>query len=243
MEVPGVGWASAFQLGKGASKTLRIPMTVHAASRQKVMAGLGAKGILDGICLLKGGEDQNQYDTDMEILFRQDSWFNYLFGVKEPQFYGALSLQTKTATLFIPRLPAEYEVWCGKIQTPQYFKELYGVDEVLYVDELEAWLTKSLKTAGTGEGTGKGTGGTGTGTGDGENNGESTTSTSKIYLNQGVNSDSGLSAKPASFPGEAIFRAAEQVCEESLFPVLAGARVTKSDQEIEAMWYASFVAR
>ena len=106
MDVPGVGWASAFQRGKGASKTLRIPMTIHAISRQKVMAGLADKGIHAGICLLKGGEDQNQYDTDMEILFRQDSWFNYLFGVKEPLFFGALSLQTKKATLFIPRLSA-----------------------------------------------------------------------------------------------------------------------------------------
>ena len=195
------------------------------------MAALGDKGIHAGICLLKGGEDQNQYDTDMEILFRQDSWFNYLFGVKEPQFFGALSLQTKKATLFIPRLSAEYEVWCGKIQTPQYFKELYGVDEVLYVDELEAWLTLSLKSSDVGNGAGKGT------------RGESTTSSCKIYLNKGINSDSGLSAQPATFEGEAAFRAAGQVCEESLFPVLAGARVTKSDQEIEAMWYASFVAR
>ena len=228
-----MGWASSFQLGKG--KTLRIPNSVHANSRQKVMAEMAKKGLCSGICLLKGGEDKNQYETDMELLFRQDSWFNYLFGVKEPQFYGALTLSTKSCTLFIPRLNSEYEIWCGKIQSPAYFQTLYGVDEVLYIDELEGWLVQAMKA----EDHDPNTKDTTSSDGDGD---AKKPSSMKIYLNKGRNSDSGLYAKPATFPGETSFREAGQVCEDTLFDVLTTARVTKSDQEIEAMWYASLIA-
>ena len=36
-------------------------------------------------------------------MFRQDSKFQYLFGVKEPDFYGAIETDTKKAILFIPK--------------------------------------------------------------------------------------------------------------------------------------------
>jgi hypothetical protein len=67
---PGAGWATnaVFQLGKG--KTLAIPMSVHEAARKKLVAAFSAKGVSSGIVLLQGGEDQNVYDTDTEVLFR-----------------------------------------------------------------------------------------------------------------------------------------------------------------------------
>ena len=40
------------------------------------------------------------------MLFRQDSKFHYLFGVKEPEFYGAIETDTKKAILFIPKYVA-----------------------------------------------------------------------------------------------------------------------------------------
>ena len=40
---------------------------------------------------------------DTDVLFRQDSKFHYLFGVKEPEFYGAIETDTKKAILFIPK--------------------------------------------------------------------------------------------------------------------------------------------
>lgn len=68
-KVPGVGWARpVFQLGRG--KTLAVPMDVHAASRRKLRSLFAEKGINNGIILLKGGEQENQYDTDHEPLFR-----------------------------------------------------------------------------------------------------------------------------------------------------------------------------
>ena len=45
-------------------------MEIHAAARQKLRDILASKDANTGIVLLKGGEDQNQYDTDAELLFR-----------------------------------------------------------------------------------------------------------------------------------------------------------------------------
>lgn len=81
--IPGLGWANVtnpvFQIGP---KTLAVPMSLHLAARKKVVAIMASRGANSGIALFKGGEQQNQYDSDTEIVFRQDSWFNYLFGVK-----------------------------------------------------------------------------------------------------------------------------------------------------------------
>ena len=83
--IPGLGWATLnnkknyFQKGP---KTLAIPMTVHRSARKKTVDMMRAKGATTGLILLKGGCQLNQYDTDIEPVFRQDSWFHYLFGVK-----------------------------------------------------------------------------------------------------------------------------------------------------------------
>jgi Xaa-Pro dipeptidase len=78
-----------FQLGK---KTLAIPMDLHQASREKLCDEMRKAGVSEGVVLLEGGKQLNQYDTDTEPIFRQDSWFNFLFGVKEPDFFGAVDI-------------------------------------------------------------------------------------------------------------------------------------------------------
>mgnify|MGYP001946365566 CR=1 FL=1 len=82
-----------FQLGV---KTLQIPMSLHRASREKLCAEMKKAGVEDGVVLLEGGKQLNQYDTDTEPVFRQDSWFNFLFGVKESEFFGAVDIATGT---------------------------------------------------------------------------------------------------------------------------------------------------
>lgn len=150
-------------------------MDLHKFSREKLIDEMAAKGITTGLVLLQGGEDSNQYETDIELVFRQDSWFNYLFGVKEPGMYGAISLSTKQCVLFIPNFPKEYLVIMGKIHPPSDFKASYAVDEVFYTEDLEGWLTKELGTD------------------------------DKIYLMNGRNTDSGLRAKPATWKNDIVF--------------------------------------
>jgi len=86
--MPGFGWAGAGVFQKGKGKTLAVPMEVHASSCAKLCGILRDRGITSGVVLLQGGDDQCQYDSDTELVFRQDSWFQYLFGVKEPGVFG-----------------------------------------------------------------------------------------------------------------------------------------------------------
>ena len=83
--------------------------------------------------------------------------------------YGAIDLSTGLSTLFIPKLGTEYSIWCGAVRPPQDFQLSYAVDEVLYVDDMENWLTSLLEKDASGD--------------------------NKIYLLDGINSDSGKSVR------------------------------------------------
>eukprot|EP00349_Pseudokeronopsis_sp_Brazil_P002679 CAMPEP_0202960262 /NCGR_PEP_ID=MMETSP1396-20130829/4404_1 /ASSEMBLY_ACC=CAM_ASM_000872 /TAXON_ID= /ORGANISM="Pseudokeronopsis sp., Strain Brazil" /LENGTH=545 /DNA_ID=CAMNT_0049679357 /DNA_START=24 /DNA_END=1661 /DNA_ORIENTATION=+ len=223
--IPGAGWAtpslSVFQLGKG--KTLAVPMATHAACRQKLVGLMKIHHEVDcGVILLKGGEETTQYDSDTDVLFRQDSWFNYLFGVKEAGFYGGIRVEDGTSVLFIPKLQDSYRIWCGEIFPPSYFKDLYGVDEVLYTDDLGNWLTSELETRG-----------------------------GQIHVLFGVNSDSGKVPAVPDFDGYQNFLSSGKVAPEdpvlgrgtsALYQALSTSRVIKSTEEIDVMQYCAVVA-
>jgi len=98
-----------------------------------------------GVIILKGGETPYRHETDHEQLFRQESYFHYLFGVKDPDFWGAIDVSSGKSFLFVPNYPASYAVWMGKIRTPAEWKELYEVDEVRYVDKMVDVLSNELK--------------------------------------------------------------------------------------------------
>lgn len=82
----------------------------------KLVAAAGKK---HGVAFLEGGKQTTRYEAgkglmgssslDTDVLFRQDSKFHYLFGVKEPDFYGAIETDTKKSILFIP----QYVAFCG----------------------------------------------------------------------------------------------------------------------------------
>lgn len=156
----------------------QIPMELYRQNRSKLSAAmrqyLQSQGLpINGVILLQGGEEQTQYCSDTTILFRQESYFAYLFGVKEPGFYGAMDISTGKTFLFTPRLSEDYAVWMGKIHTLSDLKEMYEVDEVYYTDEMEDIL-RSLAT-------------------DNE--------TMLLYLLHGLNTDSNKFSQPAQFKG------------------------------------------
>ncbi len=131
---------SHFSMGPG---TFAVPMTMHAESRRRVVERLRRRGVSGrAVLVLQGGEQPHKYDTDRELLFEQESFFQYLFGVKEPGFYGAVDLETGRATLFMPRLPDSWAVWMGRIHPPAHFREIYGVDDVRYADEIPEVLSR-----------------------------------------------------------------------------------------------------
>lgn len=160
-----------------------VPMQLHAFNRDKLVNSLhqhlADSGLpIQGIVLLQGGEEKNRYCTDHTELFRQESYFAYLFGVREPSFYGAIDVATGKSILFAPRLPDEYAVWLGEIKPLSYFKERYMVNMVCYVDEMEEVLLNLY-------------------------NGEVKP---LLFLLHGLNTDSGNFSKPAEFKGIENFR-------------------------------------
>ncbi|MCL4822121.1 MAG: aminopeptidase P family protein [Vicinamibacteria bacterium] len=129
-----------FSLGPG---TYAVPMSLHAENRRRLCDRLRARGVAPGaVVLLQGGEQRCEYDTDREELFKQESFFQWAFGVKEPGFFGAIEVGSGRSWLFAPRLPAEWAVWMGAIHPPEHFRALYEVEEVRFVDELAAVLAK-----------------------------------------------------------------------------------------------------
>ncbi|XP_006648470.1 xaa-Pro dipeptidase [Oryza brachyantha] len=155
-----------------------VPMELHAGNRDRLVDALRAHlspsgRPLHGLVLLQGGEEQTRYCTDHLELFRQESYFAYLFGVREPGFYGAVDIVSGESILFAPRLPADYAVWMGEIKPLPYFKDRYKVNMVFYVDEIAQVLQDRFSGHGK----------------------------PLLFVLYGKNTDSGNYSKPASFEG------------------------------------------
>jgi Xaa-Pro dipeptidase len=136
------------------ARLFQLNYAMHAEARQKLLKRFTAGGAVPAgsVLLFQGGATETRHETDHEKLFRQESSFNYLFGVKEPDCYGCIEVDNGRTTLFVPRLPKEYEIWMGKIKSTDWFLKEYGVDEVLYVDELKATMTARAKQLYTSRG-------------------------------------------------------------------------------------------
>lgn len=118
--------------------TYAVPMSLFRENRQKVAAAVRQQAGVDNkaYIFLAGGKDIPFNDTDVNHAFRQESYFQYMFGVKEPDCYGVVEVATGKATLFVPRLPEEYATWMGRLLTLEEFKTMYETENVMYVDEL-----------------------------------------------------------------------------------------------------------
>ncbi|XP_028392378.1 xaa-Pro dipeptidase-like isoform X1 [Dendronephthya gigantea] len=132
---------SYFQLGPDG---LRVFVNLHTTNRKRLCERLkGLKNLKKGaIVLLQGGDEKCRDDTDAEIVFRQESYFHWTFGVLEGDFFGAIDVDSGKSMLFMPRFPKEYATWKGTIYPPEHFKKKYEVDEVFYTDEIAAVLEK-----------------------------------------------------------------------------------------------------
>uniref|UniRef100_A0A2K6F733 Xaa-Pro dipeptidase n=1 Tax=Propithecus coquereli TaxID=379532 RepID=A0A2K6F733_PROCO len=128
----------AFWLG---NETLKVPLALFALNRQRLCERLRKSPAVQAgsVVVLQGGEDAQRYCTDTGILFRQESFFHWAFGVTEPGCYGVISVDTGKSTLFVPRLPASHATWMGKIHSKEHFQQKYAVDDVEYTDEVSVF--------------------------------------------------------------------------------------------------------
>jgi len=145
------GVASAVPLAGGGAKDLgsvldlfQISPDMYRENRGRVVQQLVNTRGCDsrGVVLMQGGASPTRYDSDHEPVFRQESSFTYLFGVKEPDVYGVIELASGKATLFFPELPPSYAIFMGEVRSSESFKEEYEVDDVLFSPSLKEFLTK-----------------------------------------------------------------------------------------------------
>lgn len=124
------------------SHTMVVPMVMFKQNRDRLCEQLkkNDKVPRGAVVVLQGGESETRHCSDNEPLFRQESYFHWMFGVEEPDFYGALEVDTGKAILFPPKLPDAYAVWMGQLLTEENFKTRYEVDEVHFSSEISKVL-------------------------------------------------------------------------------------------------------
>ncbi|CAM9959030.1 unnamed protein product, partial [Laminaria digitata] len=101
-----------------------VDYAMHSENRGRLVARLRhTDGVAPrSVLLFRGGVSAQRDETDHEPVFRQESTFHYLFGVREPDCLATIDLETERATVYIPRLPADYATWMGKIRSPSDHK-------------------------------------------------------------------------------------------------------------------------
>lgn len=187
---------------------------VFCANRKKLCAELREKVPAHSLVHFKGGQATTRYDSDHEPLFRQESYFLYLTGVKEPDVSVVIDVDSCQTTLFIPKLPQEYATIMGHIQTPDEWKQHYQVDNVEYVDDIESFMLDKLSVEDSATIT----------------NGN----TPKLLLMKGINSDSGNMYEPPTITLEKL---QSHIDTTTLFNILAECRVIKSPAELSILQY------
>ncbi|XP_044740984.1 xaa-Pro dipeptidase [Chrysoperla carnea] len=127
------------------NETHKVPMALYSENRQRLVQRL--KGNLrtpaDAYIFLEGGKNVSLYDTDVDYnVFRQEPYFMWTFGVPLPDCIGLVEVASGNPYLFVPRYPEEYGIWMGSPPKAEDFKDAFGIDNVYYMDELEAFLDK-----------------------------------------------------------------------------------------------------
>jgi Xaa-Pro dipeptidase len=194
--------------------------------------GTAAKGVV----FLLGGTNPERNDSDHEPIFRQESYFWWLTGVKEPHCAVALEIPTGKTCLFIPKLPAEYATIMGPIATLQEWKEQYQVDKVEYMEQVESILETMLLLMDDDKITT-----TSNGHSNRSNNaGTTIASTTRLYLMKGCNSDSGNMYQPP-LQDTTNLTLQSKMDTDVLFPILAECRVCKSQTELALLRHVTEV--
>lgn len=142
--------------------THRVPFSMHSGNRERVvdrfLQDCPPSTSSTYTAIFRGGDEIPVYDTDTEWHFRQECNFQYLFGVKEPGFYGVIQMISGATTttngatsngaatrspnhravLLIPELDPDHATWLGPIRSRDFFRQYYEVDAVYFLGSTDA---------------------------------------------------------------------------------------------------------
>ncbi|KAL0095462.1 peptidase M24, structural domain-containing protein [Phycomyces blakesleeanus] len=88
----------------------------------------------------RGGQGAVRDDTDVEVDFRQESYFFYLSGVEHPGFHILVDLYNDTIYLIPPTVPDTEILWKGEPDTAKELLEIYDADKVIAEADVPALL-------------------------------------------------------------------------------------------------------
>lgn len=103
---------------------------------RQLRAALARRLAGDALIRLDGGKPVPR-NFDVEYVFRQNSDFLYLTGVEEAGCALVIDPKTRREVLFVPRIDNHHRVWEGHVPGPDEARRLFGVDRVMYADELK----------------------------------------------------------------------------------------------------------
>mmetsp|Transcript_68964 Transcript_68964/g.109428 ORF Transcript_68964/g.109428 Transcript_68964/m.109428 type:complete len:530 (-) Transcript_68964:146-1735(-) len=204
-----------------------VPMSMHRSHRDRLCASLreelkdrGVNSCSHAFIFLAGGSEQSMYDTDVEWdMFRQESNFQYLFGVKESGCLGFIRIEDGWSVLLVPRLAPVYATWMGPIKPPAWFHRAYGVDEVAFVDEASEVLKRLYDSEAK----------------------SSSVASQQLLIYKGTNRDSGLTLPAPSFEGLNSDMINDDLS-KVLYEQLGECRNIKSPEELKILQYVNDIS-
>jgi Xaa-Pro dipeptidase len=114
---------------------------MHSIHREKLFSLLSESHGTDAV-LISGAAVQFRYGTDHEYPFRQESNFQYLTGIWEPDFKLLLDVATREYHLFTPKRDAQFAVWHGFVKSLDEIRAEYQPDHLHVVEDLPAVLAR-----------------------------------------------------------------------------------------------------
>jgi Xaa-Pro dipeptidase len=124
---------------------IKVNVAMFAEQRKRLGAALAAKlgdAATGSVALVEASSGVARNASDTEFMFRQDSYFQHLFGYETADCLGAVEPGTGTGMLFVPRHPDSHAVWMGNLETCAEIKAKTGAEEVHFMDEIDAVLAK-----------------------------------------------------------------------------------------------------
>lgn len=119
-----------------------VPLKLFETNRNRLVERLRLKNApKKSIVLLQGGDDVPFYDTDTTYLFRQESYFMWAFGITDPGCFGVIEIDSGIVHIFVPKFPAEYGVWMGRILEKHEWGVKYAIENVHFVDDMNKVIT------------------------------------------------------------------------------------------------------
>ena len=108
---------------------------------RQLRAALARKISGNALIHLEGGKPLPR-NFDVDYVFRQNSDFLYLTGVEEAGCHLVIDPKTRREVLFVPRIDNHHRVWEGHVPSPAEARKLFGVERVMYADELKKVVGK-----------------------------------------------------------------------------------------------------